>query len=187
MPMRSAAPSPSSWSVVGLYAFGLLLFFWPFADLVTNALPIRLHNVQWRYGFAGLMAAYLNTPILGLVLATGVAYGLRHGRALRLLSVLQLLVAVSLLLVIGVFALDLLQVRASRPEAARPAVLAGGGIAILKHLTAATVLALLGIGGWRTANRFRGAGAPSGGSAGIVARKKAGGRAAEGAGTQGEV
>jgi hypothetical protein len=152
--MRSEAPFPSSWSVAGLYVFGVLLFFWPFADLVSNALPIQLGNLHWRYGFGGLLAAYLNTPILGLVLLMALAYWLGHARTLRFLSVFELLMAVGLLVVIVVFALDMVQVRASRPEAARGAVLAGGAIAIAKHFTAALVLFLVGIGGWRTAGRW---------------------------------
>ena len=152
--MRSDHSPPSAWSVAGLYLFGILLFFWPFTDLVTNALPVQLGNLHWRYGFGGLLAAYLNTPILGLVLLMAVAYWLRHVRTLRVLSVFELVMAVGLLVVIVVFALDMLQVRASRPEAARPAVLAGGTIAIAKHFTAAVVLTLLGIGGWRTAGRW---------------------------------
>jgi hypothetical protein len=151
--MRSDHSPPSTWSVAGLYLFGILLFFWPFTDLVSNALPVQLGNLHWRYGFGGLLAAYLNTPILGLILLMAVAYWLGHTRTLRFLSVLELLMAVGLLVVMVIFALDMIQVRASRPEAARPAVLAGGTIAIAKHLTAAVVLALLGIGGWRTAGR----------------------------------
>lgn len=152
--MRSDHSPPSTWSVAGLYLFGILLVFWPFTDLLTNALPVRLGNLHWRYGFGGLLAAYLNTPILGLVLLMAVAYWMGHGRMLRFLSVVEILIAAGLLVVIVVFALDLVQVRASRPEAARPAVLAGGAIAIAKHVTAAVVFTLLGIGGWRTARRL---------------------------------
>jgi len=152
--MRLDHSPPSAWSVAGLYLFGILLFFWPLTDLVTNALPIQLGNLHWRYGFGGLLAAYLNTPILGLVLLMAVAHWLGHTRTLSFLSVLELMMAVGLLAVIVVFALDMVQVRASRPEAARPAVLAGGSIAIAKHLTAAVVLTLLGVGGWRTAGRW---------------------------------
>jgi chromate transport protein ChrA len=154
--MRSEAPSPSALSVAGLYLFGVLLFFWPFADLISNALPAQLGSLNWRYGFAGLMAAYLSTPTLGLVLLMAVAYWMRHLRTLRLLSVFEILMAVGIVAIMVVFALDLLQVRASRPEPARPAVLAGGLIALAKHFTSVVVLMLLGFGGWRTANSWVG-------------------------------
>lgn len=176
-------PSPSRWSVAGVYFFGFLLFFWPFTDLVTNAIPVQVGNLQWRYGFAGLMAAYLHTPILGLVLIAVVAYGLHHARTLRILGIFEILMAVGLVLVIVVFALDLVQVRATRPENARPAILAGGVIAILKYLTGATVLACLGIGGWRTAGRFKDPGKQQAqGTPGIVMKERAapGGKARTG-------
>ncbi len=152
--MRSDHPSLSSWSVAGVYLFGFLLFFWPLADLLTNTFPVRLGSLAWRYGFGGLLAAYLTTPILGLLLLMGAAYGLRHVRTLRLLSVFDILMALGILVVMVVFALDLLQVRAGRPPAARAAVLAGGIVAIAKHFSAALVLGLLGVGGWRTARKW---------------------------------
>jgi len=152
--MNRNSPSLSAWTTAGLYLFGAALFFWPLADLVTNTMPPHPGDLQWRYGFGGLMAAYLNTPILGLVLLTFLAYWLRHRKTLRFLSVFEILMAVGLIVVMATFALDLIQVRASRPEAARAAVLAGGTIAILKHVTGATVLSLLGIGSWRTATRM---------------------------------
>lgn len=172
--MNRNSPSPSSWTIVGLYLFGVALFFWPLADLLTNTMPPHPGSLQWRYGFGGLMAAYLNTPTLGLVLLTLVAFWLRHTKTLRLISVLELLFALGLIVVLVTFALDLIQVRAARPESARPAVLAGGIIALLKHGAGATVLSLLGIGGWRTATRLaRRASQDDPGEAGVVSRRSA--------------
>lgn len=169
--MRSDQRFLSSWAVAGLYIFGLLLFFWPFTDLVSNAMPPQPGNVQWRYGFAGLMAAYLQTPILGLLLVTGTAWMRGHARTLRWVSVFELLVALGVVLVVIGFALDLLQVRAARPEPARPAVLAGGIIAILKHVSGAGVLTLLGIGGLKTAGKL-GSGAGGADDAGRIVMKQ---------------
>jgi hypothetical protein len=149
--MRSARQAPSAVSVAGLYVFGLVLFCWPFLDLVTNALPILPGELQWRYGFAGLMAAYLHTPILALVMVTASAYALGHTKTLRALSAFEVVMAFGIVLIAVGFSLDLLQVRASRPEEVRGAVMAGGLIAVAKHLSSAAVLLLLGIGGWRTA------------------------------------
>lgn len=172
--MKSDHPTLSRSAITGLYVFGTSLFFWPIADLVSNALPIQLGNFHWRYGFGGLLAAYMSTPVLALVLLMAVAYGLRHPRTLRVLSVFEIIMSVGLLVVIVVFALDMLQVRAARPEAARPSVLAGGIIAMAKHFTSAVVLVLLGIGGWRTAGRWkvREARPSEAGRAGIVMKQK---------------
>ena len=149
--MRSSRTEVSSWAVRGLYLFAFILVMWPAVDLLTNTAPIRLGDVRWRYGFAGLMAGFLHTPILGLVIATLVAYGRRSRTVLRTLASIDLAGALALLLLLGVFALDVVQVRAMRPPENLPAFFTGAAIAGAKHLTALLVLTCLGIGSWRTA------------------------------------
>jgi hypothetical protein len=48
------------------------------------------------------------------------------------------------------FPLDALQIRATVPEEARPAIQAGAVIVEVKHLFGLAILALLGVGGWKT-------------------------------------
>jgi hypothetical protein len=59
--------------------------------------------------------------------------------------------ALALLLIMGVFALDVVQVRSMRPPESLPAFLAGAAISEAKHFTAFLVLVALGVGSWRTA------------------------------------
>lgn len=159
----------SSWAWRGLYLFAFLLVFWPLADLVTNTMPFQVGNVRWRYGFAGLMAGFLHTPILGLVLATLVAFWQRSRATLRTLAVVQLVGAAILVLVMVTFALDVVQVRTTRPPDSLPSFLAGAGISEAKHFTAFLALLLLGIGSWRTAAGMQPSRAGAEGSPGIVA------------------
>jgi hypothetical protein len=140
----------SGWGIAGAYLFLFLLFLWPIIDLVSNALPLQPGNVQWRYGFMGLMASYLQTPILALALAMVLALVLRHGLVLRLLSVLSFVGIPLLFLVMVIFALDVLQLRDLTPVERLSAFKVGAVLAELKHLSAIAVLALLGIGGWKT-------------------------------------
>ena len=79
------------------------------------------------------------------------AYAMEHRRTLRLLSVMSLLGAVGLLAVLLFFALDVVQLRNTVPAERLPSFQAGALIAELKHLTSFVALALLGIGGWKTA------------------------------------
>ena len=65
----------SKWIVAGVYLFLISLVLWPLIDLLTNVWPPQLGTLQWRYGFMGLMAAFLNTPILALILAMAFAFG----------------------------------------------------------------------------------------------------------------
>lgn len=135
----------------GIYFFMFVLVFWPAADLLTNAWPTQFGNVQWRYGFMGLMGGFLHTPILGITIAMIVAFVLGHTRMLRVLSGLSLAGAVLLGLVLVFFPLDVIQVRSVRPPAQSTPFLAGALIAELKHLTSFVALLLIGLGGWRTA------------------------------------
>ncbi len=151
--MKPNLPDASPWVVRGMYFFAFLLVFWPVADFVTNTVPLQFGNPQWRYGFAGLMAGYLNTPLLGLVLAIGLALWQRHGGVLRFLAVIQVLGALVLLLVMAMFALDVVQVRAGRPPASLPSFIAGAVISEGKHFTSVVALLLLGIGSWKSVPR----------------------------------
>ena len=148
--MRSSKAEPSIWVFRGLYLFAFVLVFWPLVDLVTNTLPMHPGDVRWRYGFAGLLAGFLHTPILGLALATFLAYSRSSGFTLRALAALELLGALVLLLIMGVFVLDVVQVRAMRPPDSMPAFLTGAAISEAKHFTAFLVLVALGIGSWKT-------------------------------------
>jgi hypothetical protein len=148
--MRSSKSDISSWVVRGLYLFAFVLVFWPAVDLLTNTMPFRLGDVRWRYGFGGILAGFLHTPILGLVIATFVAYGRRSRMTLRALASLELLAALALVIVMVMFALDAVQMRAMRPPESLPSFIAGAAISEAKHLTAFLVLVSLGIGSWKT-------------------------------------
>jgi len=167
--MRSHKSEMSSWSVRGVYLFAFLLVFWPLADLVTNTLPFQTGSVRWRYGFGGLMAGFLHTPILGLVLATLVAFWRRSRATLRALAFLELLATILLVVVMVTFALDALQLRGTRPPASLPSFTAGAIIAEAKHFTAFLALLLLGVGSWRTAAKLRPARGAASAASGLVA------------------
>jgi len=141
----------SPWAVRGFYFFAFVLIFWPVADLVTNSWPPQWGSVQWRYGFMGLLAGYLHTPVLGLTLALVLAYAMNHRRTLRALSALSVIGALGLLAVLGLFALDVLQISGTVPAERLASFRAGALIAELKHFTSLLALSMLGIGGWKTA------------------------------------
>lgn len=158
----------------GLYLFAFSLAFWPLTDLALNVWPPQPGNVQWRYGFAGLLSAFLHTPTLGMVLALAVAWVSGQRTVLRVLGILQMVIAVTLLGIMILFALDLLQVRGLRPPDSLPAMFAGGITAGLKYLTALTALGLLGFGATRLARNMGGAAPAEAGSSGGVVIKPRG-------------
>ena len=148
--MTDTHPAVSRSAIRGIYLFAFVLAFWPLADLITNTWPFQLGNMQWRYGFMGLLAGFLHTPILGLTLAMIVAYAMRQQKALRVISAISILGAAVLLGVMVLFALDVVQIRSTVPEARLPSYQVGALIAELKHFTSFLALLLLGIGGWKT-------------------------------------
>jgi hypothetical protein len=138
--------SASPWAVRGLYLFAVVLVVSPMIDLFSTAWPPHLGDLSWRYGFVGLGAGYLNTPILGLVLAAGVALWQGHSTTLRALGIVSVVAAVALLLVSAMWPLDFLQIRGLRAEDTRRGILIGGVIQEIKYLAAFLVLSLLGVG-----------------------------------------
>ncbi len=163
--------SVSPWAVRGLYLFALVLIVSPMIDLFSTAWPLRPGDLSWRYGFFGLGAGYLNTPILGLVLAAGVALWQEHTAILRTLGILSVAVAVALLLVSGVWPLDFLQIRGLRPPEQQAGIVTGGVIQEIKYVGALLVLALLGMGALGSAKGSGGRrAAPE--SPGIVSRSR---------------
>jgi hypothetical protein len=135
-----------------LYVVAFLLILVPVLDLVSTAWPIQPGTVRWRYGFLGLLANVMLTPLLGAMLASVVAYQLRHLGLLRGLSGLYVLGALLLGAALAVFARDALRLG---PEIAAQRLTdyrAGAAIASGKYLLAMVGLAWLGLGGLKAAS-----------------------------------
>src|SRR5262245_33970611 len=105
---RSELPTAA---VVGLYLFAAVLISTPLIDLVSTAWPPRFGDMSWRYGFLGLGAGYLHTPMIGLVIAMATAYWQEQMGPLRLLGIASLVVAVVILPVLALWPMDVLQMR----------------------------------------------------------------------------
>ena len=63
--MKHSHEEISRWVALSAYLLALSMVLGPLVDLVTTVLPVRLGDVTWRYGFTGLAAGYLLTPLLG--------------------------------------------------------------------------------------------------------------------------
>ena len=144
----------SPWLARGLYLFGLAFMLTAAIDLFTTVWPLRPAEIAWRYGFLGLSAGYLQTPALGLVLIILTAIWQERPGILRLAGVVCLLTALVLIGVMGLFALDVLQVRQLRAEEMRSTVLAGGVFQEVKFFVATFVFGFLGHGAMKTAKRI---------------------------------
>lgn len=143
----------SSWLVWGIYLFGIAFMLTAAIDLFTTVWPLRPTEITWRYGFLGLAGGYLQTPTLGLLLIAGGAIWQRNATLLRVAGIAALVGALVLLIAMGIFGLDVLQVRQLRAEEMRSTVLYGGIFQEIKYFVAACVLVLVGQGCLKTAKR----------------------------------
>lgn len=116
-----------------------------------------------------ILRPFRGLPLLGLVLATAVAYWQEHGAFLRVVGFGSVLLAGLLIPVIALWPLDFQQFSALREEELRQGVIAGGIIQDLKYMGACAVLALLGLGSLGTAKGL-GTGRTEKATPGIVSR-----------------
>jgi hypothetical protein len=136
-----------------LYPIGVLLIVGATSEPAIQIWPLRLDEVRWRFGTAGLISGAMVGVMLGVVWLMVIAALLGHRRVLRGISVFCLFLAVFLAAVSVGFGLDFLQVRAS----VNPNVRGALGMTVLRAMV---VLALsipiavgLGIGGWKSTRR----------------------------------
>ena len=136
----------SPWLIRGVYLFGIALILHAVIDLSTTVWPFRVTEMTWRYGFLGLAAGYLQTPTLGLLLIAGTAlWNGDHGVA-RGVGAVLMVGALALILAVGLFMLDVIQVRQLRAAEAQNAVLYGGLFQSVKYVLASLILATMGHG-----------------------------------------
>jgi hypothetical protein len=141
----------SPWLARGLYLFGIAFMLTAAIDLFTTVWPLRPTQIAWRYGFLGLSGGYLQTPALGFALIIVTAIWQERPGILRVAGVACLLTALILIGVMGIFALDVLQVRQLRAEEMQSTVLAGGIFQEVKFFVAAFIFAFFGYGAMKTA------------------------------------
>jgi hypothetical protein len=111
--------------------------------------------VSWRFGAVGLLVRAIMTPLVGLAVVFGTAVLLEHRRVLRLVSVLSWVGAATLVVLMGVFGLDLVEFRGLvRPESSL-AFDTSGGMVLAKLLAVSAVLSTFGVSGSRAARRLR--------------------------------
>jgi hypothetical protein len=144
----------SIWLARGIYLFGLALILTAAIDLFTTVWPLRPTDIAWRYGFLGLTAGYLQTPTLGLLVIALTAAWQRRPLILHTVGSVSLALALILLLAMGMFALDVLQIRELRAAEGQATVLAGGLFQEVKYFVAFLVLTFMGYGSVKTASEL---------------------------------
>lgn len=102
------------------YLVAFLFLFVPFLDLAVSVWPLQFGNLRWRVAMVGQLSGGLMTVFLGFLLALAIATLLEQPRMQRAIVALCGLLAVALVVIIGMFVLDIFQLRgAVRPEVRR--------------------------------------------------------------------
>ena len=131
------------------YFVAFLLVATPALDFLANVWPIRLGEVQWRYGSLALFTGFMLTPLFGVMFALGAATVLGHRTVIRVLSFINLIVAPLIFVLIVFFALDVFQIRGTVPEEGRSVFDTGSAKAAVKYAALAIALGWLGLAGIR--------------------------------------
>lgn len=133
------------------YVLAILLVLYPAMDLAANVWPWKAGEVGWRYGTYGILSGYFMTPLMGLMLAVGVALALGHARRAKVLASLAWVVGLVFFAATVMYALDALQVRSTVPDQARTQFSIGTIKAVVKNVISAFVLLWIGWVGFRGA------------------------------------
>lgn len=137
------------------YGLAALLLVLPVLEPMVTLLPPRPEQVRWRLQAFGALSQSLVLPMLGIGVASATAVLLGHRRVVRVLGAFAFLAGVGLASATVLFALDLVEYRASiEPELRRYYQVAG-----INYFTAFVLgtafLVGFGVVAWRAAARSR--------------------------------
>lgn len=141
-----------------MYCVAALLVITPLGDFVSGVWPWRLAALDWRFASSGLLSGFLLTPLLGALIAIGVAAVVGHDRILRVVGLIVLIAGGICVVILGAFLLDVVQLKGSIPEQQRRPFLDASIKAFVKYVLAAASSIWLGLrayrlGGWKQSQR----------------------------------
>lgn len=131
------------------YFVAAILFLFPVIDLVANLWPIDPGRINWRYGAYMLLSGFVLTMVLGMALGLLVGRAAGHARTVRVLAVINGVIAVVLLLAAVAFTLDALQLRAGVTGDSRTQFGIGAVKSLVKNIIAAVGFGWIAVVGWR--------------------------------------
>lgn len=140
-----------------LNAVAFLLIASPAVDMIGAIVPPRPGEVSWRFGVFGLLTNALVTPMLGLAILQATATLLEQRSSLRRIAFFDLFLDIVLVLGLGLFVLDYIQLRQAVTGSSRSAYDAAAIKALVVGLLEFAVLTWLVISGFRTASTVLGA------------------------------
>lgn len=129
-----------------LYGVTLLLVLVPLADVAIRSMTGEFGSLQWRFGLVGILFGNLGTVVLGLGLAGLIAALVGNRGTLRGVGFFAILLAVVLVALMALFALDALQMRRLVVAAVKRQVLLSSAGAAASAGMAVIALGMIGRG-----------------------------------------
>ena len=127
----------------------------PLLDYANGLLPLNLGDAIWRFGAVSLVASYAvaTTAQLLFILAIAAIFGDR--RVLITIAVFAGVLALTLLVASGLYALDALQARARTSDATQRRLEITAALVALKLIVLMVANALIARFAWRESRRSR--------------------------------
>lgn len=95
-----------------LFVIAFVIIAVPIAQSIFQIWPLRLSNIQWRFGAANALSGVLPLPFLGFSLLLLMARGMESRGLARLVGALSTLFTLGLLASIALFVLDAQELKA---------------------------------------------------------------------------
>ncbi|NJD19649.1 MAG: hypothetical protein FIA95_10265 [Gemmatimonadetes bacterium] len=101
------------------YLLAAILIVFPAIEVVAAIWPARFGDITWRVTSVNVLSGAVLLPLLGLFLAHALSIFLEQWRVVKVLSWINVALAVILVLGLGVYALDASGLRAETPRTAQ--------------------------------------------------------------------
>jgi hypothetical protein len=137
------------------YLVAALLAIVPLMDVNLAVLPMRVAEVEWRVGAAGLLSRALLTPVLGALIAFATALLLDQRRVLRVFSIVGGISVGLIVAAIALLLLDGLQLRGQVPARSRTAFDVASLVALGKYAMTAIVMLAVAVSARRASRGER--------------------------------
>jgi hypothetical protein len=168
--VQSPVASARRLRVPGYLIMGTLILL-QLIEIELRSWPFRVHSPTWRLGLIGTAAGSLGTPLFGLLIILAIAVATDDRAAAYAVSFVSWLSMAACVASLGVFGLDVLQVKSDVASPLAGPYDVGSGWVAVRMLVAVLLFVVLAVSAWRaakSAERHRALQEPIGRSALLV-------------------